>query len=198
MRCFHSTSPGRSTALSGGLGLAASLALMATATGCTTTIAFEGKTPIAIEGVAPPAKPLEPKKLSRVLLSEKKIEITEKIQFGLDNSTILPESFSLLDEISQVMKDHPEVKKVAIEGHASADGDDNHNLVLSDARAKAVMAYMVTKGGIDPKRLSAEGFGEKKPIADNNTEEGRIKNRRVEFNIVEREATKAEKIRGAK
>jgi outer membrane protein OmpA-like peptidoglycan-associated protein len=159
-------------------------------TGCSVTMVFEGKTPIAIEGIAPG----KPKTLAatpgRVHLSDKKIEITEMVQFGLDNATILPESFSLLDEVTQVIKDHPELKKIAIEGHASADGDDNHNLVLSDQRAKAVMAYIVAKG-VDQKRLSAEGFGEKRPIADNNTEEGRIKNRRVEFNIVERGAAAA-------
>lgn len=177
--------------------VAFALALGAGLAGCTTTIAFEGKTPIAIEGVAPPKPKIISQKASRVVVTESKLEINEKIQFGLDNSTILPESFGLLDEITQVIKDHPELKKIAIEGHASADGDDNHNLVLSDARAKAVMAYIVGKG-VDAKRLTAEGFGEKRPIADNNTEEGRIKNRRVEFNIVERDrtvldATKAKK-----
>lgn len=168
--------------------IAASLALAGGLAGCTTTVLWEGKTPIAVEGVAPPrVKKLAPR-ATRVIVSEKKIEITEKIQFDLNKATILPESFSLLDEITQVIKDHPEIKKVAIEGHASSDGDDNQNLTLSDGRAKAVMAYIVTKG-VDAKRLTAEGFGEKKPIADNNTEEGRIKNRRVEFNILERDAS---------
>ncbi len=192
----HQSAGSRQTATSRFLVLTA-LALAAPLAGCTTTIVFEGKTPIAIEGIAPPRPKSISKKAGRVIVTEKKLEIGEKIQFGLDNATILSESFSLLDEITQVIKEHPELKKVAIEGHASADGDDNHNLVLSDQRAKAVMAYIVAKG-VDPKRLSAEGFGEKKPIGDNNTEEGRVKNRRVEFNIVERAAAPSDAIKGKK
>lgn len=157
--------------------------------GCSTTIVFEGKTPIAIQGQAPAPKPKPKIKPAAALavLTDKKIEIKEMVQFDLNSPVIKPESFQLLNDVAKILKDHPEVKKVAIEGHASADGDDNQNLLLSDARAKSVMAYLV-KEGIDAKRLSAQGFGEKKPIADNNTEEGRIKNRRVEFNIVERDA----------
>jgi OOP family OmpA-OmpF porin len=159
------------------------------AAGCSTTIQFEGSTPIAIQGEGPKPKPKTLKKEAlKAVLTANKIEIKEMVQFDLNSPVIKPESFQLLDDVAKIMKDHPEVKKVAIEGHASADGDDNQNLLLSDARAKSVMAYLTTKGGVDPKRLTAEGFGEKKPIADNNTEEGRIKNRRVEFNVVERDA----------
>lgn len=163
--------------------------LGAFAAGCHTSIAFDGGTPIAIQGDAPKPKPKLTAAATKAVLKGKKIEIAEMVQFELNSSVIRAESFGLLDDVAKVMKDHPEVKKVAIEGHASADGDDNQNLLLSDARAKSVMAYLVAKGGIDQKRMTAEGFGEKKPIADNNTEEGRIKNRRVEFNVVETEGT---------
>ena len=67
-------------------------------------------------------------------------------------------------------------------------GDKNLNLKLSDARAKAVMKYLVDHG-IEKDRLTAKGFGSTKPIADNATEEGKEKNRRVEFNIVEQAVT---------
>jgi len=161
-------------------------ALSILAVGCSTTIAFEGATPITITGEGPKPKPkIQPKAL-KAALTGNKIEIKEMVQFDLNSPVIKPESFALLDDVAKIMKDHPELTKIAIEGHASADGDDNQNLLLSDARAKSVMAYLVAKGGIDAKRMTAEGFGEKKPIADNNTEEGRIKNRRVEFNVVER------------
>lgn len=172
-----------------------SLALLGVlAAGCHTSIAFDGGTPIAIQGDAPKPKVRVNAAATKAILKGKKIEITEMVQFELNSSVIRAESFGLLDDVAKVIKDHPEIKKVAIEGHASADGDDNQNLLLSDARAKSVMAYLVTKGGIDQNRLSAEGFGEKKPIADNNTEEGRIKNRRVEFNVVESDpAAAAEK-----
>ncbi len=163
--------------------------LAAAAFGCTSTIQFEGGTPIAIqaEGPKPKPKPQVTMKTAKAVLTATKIEIKEMVQFELNSAVIRPESFALLDEIAKIMKDHPEVKKVAIEGHASADGDDQQNLILSDKRAKSVLAYLTTKGGVDAKRMTAEGFGEKKPIADNNTEEGRIKNRRVEFNVVERD-----------
>lgn len=137
---------------------------------------------------APPPKE-EPKPPPRVEVRDNKIEIREKIQFELAKATIKEESFSLLDEIVQVIKDNPHIKKIAIEGHASSDGDDGFNMKLSDDRSKSVMKYLVDHG-IDEKALTAKGFGETKPIADNETEEGRVKNRRVEFNIVEQDVTK--------
>lgn len=160
-----------------------SCALLAFTTGCTGLVVYEGEGPITITADAAAPKPKVKK--SKAILSAMKIEITEKVQFEKDQAVIKPESFELLDDVVQVFKEHPDIKKVAIEGHASSDGDDNHNLQLSDARAKSVMAYLVSHG-VEADRMTAQGFGEKKPIADNNTEEGREKNRRVEFNVVER------------
>lgn len=151
---------------------------------CNTTIFYEGAGPISISGEAKARKKIPLKKV-KAALRNKKIEIDEKVQFEVNQAIIKPESDELLEDVAQVMRDNPHVKKIAIEGHASADGDDGQNLKLSDARAKAVMAHLVAKGKIDPSRLTAEGFGEKRPIADNNTEEGREKNRRVEFNVVD-------------
>ncbi len=168
-------------------------AFVALGAGCGSKVVFEGQTGLPITGetvAAPKPKLVVKPEVRRVVLHDNNIEIKEKIQFELNKATILPESFSLLDEIGAVIKSHPEIKKIAIEGHASSDGAKQQNLLLSDARAKSVMEYLVTKGTIDKTRLSAEGFGDKKPIADNNTEEGRVKNRRVEFNIVEREGDK--------
>jgi OOP family OmpA-OmpF porin len=154
-------------------------------TGCTSTVVFSGDGAIAIAGQAKiPEIKMDAKKM-KAKFSEKKIEIDEKVQFEINRADIKPESHALLADVAQVMKEHPEVTLLAIEGHASSDGDANQNLLLSDARSKAVMAYLVTQG-IDAKRMRAEGFGAKRPIADNNTEEGREKNRRVEFNIVEK------------
>jgi len=162
---------------------------LASLAGCGSTVVFEGKTGIAISGTPPPRiKKIQPN-LGRVLVTAKAIEITEKIQFQVDSPVILQDSFSLLDEIAKVMNDHPELKKVSIEGHASAEGDPGHNRTLSDARAKSVMTYLTTKGAVDATRLTAQGFGADHPIGDNATEEGRVKNR-VEFNIVERDDSK--------
>lgn len=131
---------------------------------------------------APPAPP------PRVELRADKIQINEKIQFDHNASTIKPVSFSLLDEIGDVIRKNAHIKKLSIEGHASSEGDANHNKKLSDARAKAVLAYLVGKG-IEGNRLTAKGFGVEKPIASNDTDAGKEQNRRVEFNILEQEVT---------
>jgi outer membrane protein OmpA-like peptidoglycan-associated protein len=170
--------------------LASALALSACGGGA---LPLEGA--IAITGTPPapppppPAKEEPPPPPARVEIRNNKIEFKEKIQFENNKSVILPQSFSLLDDITKIIKDGEHIKKISIEGHASAEGDAKRNLTLSDERAKAVMKYIVDKG-IDAKRLSAKGFGITKPIADNATEEGREKNRRVEFNIIEQDVTK--------
>lgn len=161
--------------------------------GCKTTIFYEGSGPISIQGEAKRVRKKAALKKLKAALRDKKIEINEKVQFEVDQATIKSDSFELLNDVAQVMKENPQVKKVAIEGHASADGEDQHNLTLSDSRAKAVMAYLVAKGGVDAGRLTAEGFGEKRPIADNNTEDGRETNRRVEFNVVDDKDAKKKK-----
>jgi outer membrane protein OmpA-like peptidoglycan-associated protein len=170
-------------------------ALALSACGGGTTV-FTGAGAISIVGTPPAPPPPPPPKVEeppppppRVEVRDNKIEFKEKIQFENNKSVILPQSFSLLDDIVKVIKDNEHIKKIAIEGHASAEGDAKHNMTLSDERAKAVMKYCVDHG-IDAKRLTAKGFGVTKPIADNATEEGREKNRRVEFNIVEQDVTK--------
>jgi outer membrane protein OmpA-like peptidoglycan-associated protein len=172
-------------------------ALAVTACGGGTQV-FQGAGAIGITGTppAPPPPPPPPKKEEpppapppRVEVRDNKIEFKEKIQFENNKSVILPQSFSLLDDIVKVIKENPHIKKLAIEGHASAEGDAKKNLKLSDDRAKAVMKYC-TDHGIEAARLTAKGFGITKPIADNATEEGKEKNRRVEFNIVEQDITK--------
>ena len=171
-------------------------ALALSACGGGTTV-FQGAGAISIVGTppAPPPPPPEPKKEEppapppRVEVRDNKIEFKEKIQFETAKSVILPQSFSLLDDIVKVIKENDHIKKLAIEGHASAEGDPKKNLKLSDDRSKSVLKYIVDHG-IDAGRLTAKGYGITKPIADNTTEEGREKNRRVEFNIVEQDITK--------
>ena len=83
------------------------------------------------------------------------------------------------------MKDHPEIKKVRVEGHTDNRGGKAKNQSLSAKRAAAVVQWLVKKGGIDKSRLTSVGIGMEKPIDDNATEEGRRVNRRVEFHIVD-------------
>jgi OOP family OmpA-OmpF porin len=122
--------------------------------------------------------------VKHVQVKDDQIVIDEKIQFSVNKSDILPASNGLLDEIASTMKEHPEIKKVEVQGHASSEGGADLNKKLSDARAKAVAAALVTRG-IPADALTAKGYGIDVPLGDNKTEEGREKNRRVEFHITD-------------
>jgi outer membrane protein OmpA-like peptidoglycan-associated protein len=101
------------------------------------------------------------------------------INFDSGKSTIKNESMPVVDQIIEMLNQAPDIQ-ISIEGHTDSDGKNESNLKLSEARAKAVVEA-ITKGGIDAARLSSAGFGEEKPIADNSTDEGKAKNRRVEL-----------------
>ena len=101
------------------------------------------------------------------------------INFDTGKSTMKPESKPIIEQIVQMLKANPEVK-ISVEGHTDNVGNSRSNKILSGDRAKAVATAIIAQG-IDAKRLSSVGHGQDKPIADNNTEEGRAKNRRVEI-----------------
>jgi outer membrane protein OmpA-like peptidoglycan-associated protein len=172
-------------------------ALSVGAAGCGGVTQFAGSQPFTIAGTPPPpppppppAPPPEPPKPPpRVELRDNKIEFKEKIQFEANKAVIKAESFSLLHDIGEVIKQNAQLKKLSIEGHASAEGDAKKNKKLSDERAQSVMKHLVDKEGIDAKRLAAKGWGVEKPIAPNDTAEGKEKNRRVEFLVVEQDVT---------
>ena len=113
-----------------------------------------------------------------------RIEITEMIQFETASATITAESQSIIDEIAQVMENHPEAQLVRIEGHTDNVGDRQMNMDLSEQRANAVREALMERG-ISEDRMSVVGLGPDEPIADNETDEGRAENRRVEFHIEE-------------
>ena len=104
------------------------------------------------------------------------------IQFETAKDVLKSESYPALDRVVYIMNKHPEYD-LAIDGHTDSQGDDAMNLDLSKRRAKRAMDYLISKG-INKDRLSSEGFGETRPVADNGTSEGRAQNRRVEFRIV--------------
>ncbi|MEM1028761.1 MAG: OmpA family protein [Myxococcota bacterium] len=108
------------------------------------------------------------------------IVIIEKVFFRTSSAEILPKSFAVLDNVAQVINAHPEVGRVQVEGHTDARGSAAYNKGLSQRRANSVLEYLVRKG-VDRKRLVAVGFGPDRPIATNDTEDGRSKNRRVDF-----------------
>jgi len=101
------------------------------------------------------------------------------INFDTNKATIKPESQGIIDQIVELMKSQPGLK-LSIEGHTDSQGTPAGNKTLSLNRAKAVIKA-VAAGGIPESRLSAVGWGQEKPVADNRTEEGRAKNRRVEI-----------------
>ena len=100
--------------------------------------------------------------------------------FDFDKSEVKSESLPLLDHIAKIMNDNPKMK-VQIEGHTDSKGSVEYNQGLSERRANAIKSSLVKRTMVDAKRLSAVGFGEGKPIATNDTEAGRAKNRRVDL-----------------
>ncbi len=104
------------------------------------------------------------------------------IQFESGSDIIRKTSYPVLDEVVKVMIENPDYD-LEINGHTDNQGDEDKNLQLSERRANAVKKYLADKG-VEENRMIAKGYGESKPIADNNTTEGRSKNRRVEFKVI--------------
>ena len=107
------------------------------------------------------------------------------MQFDTDKATIRKVSDQLLEEVAGVLKEHPELTKLEVQGHTDNRGGEKHNEKLSQARAEAVVKAMV-KRGIAADRLSAKGYGQGTPVQTNDTVEGRQANRRVQFKILEK------------
>ncbi len=112
------------------------------------------------------------------LLNEGRL-VTYGITFNSGSASILPESYGVLKKIAGVINDNS--ISVNIIGHTDGDGDENSNQELSEARAEAVKSTLVQEFGVDSALLTAEGRGESEPVSNNNTSEGKAKNRRVEF-----------------
>lgn len=101
------------------------------------------------------------------------------IQFETGKAVIRKTSYSILDNVAQVMKENPDYF-LDIKGHTDNQGDSEKNRQLSSDRAESVRSYLISKG-IDASRMTAEGFGDTIPVMSNDTKEGRAANRRVEF-----------------
>ncbi|MEL6342772.1 MAG: OmpA family protein [Myxococcota bacterium] len=124
-------------------------------------------------------------KPSLIELTEERIELRDSVYFETAKSVIKPESYPLLNEVVQVMKDHPEILLLRIEGHTDSRGSAAYNLNLSKDRAASVRQYLID-GGVSPERLVSEGFGESRPIDPAQTAAAYEKNRRVDFFIADR------------
>ena len=124
------------------------------------------------KGCPPPPPPVP------VYIPEAKKELVlERVYFETDSATLKPESAVTLDKVAASLKEFPDVK-IQVAGHTDSSGSNAHNLKLSEARATSVMNYLISHG-VPPSMLSAKGYGESEPVADNKTKEGKAQNRRV-------------------
>jgi outer membrane protein OmpA-like peptidoglycan-associated protein len=118
------------------------------------------------------------KKLYDRIIAEGKF-VTRGILFDVNKSTIKGESMGTINEIVELMQEHPDLK-FRIEGHTDSDGDDSYNQKLSEERSASVKKILI-QSGVDASRLDSKGYGESKPVDENSTPEGKANNRRVEF-----------------
>ncbi|MEC8848381.1 MAG: OmpA family protein [Pseudomonadota bacterium] len=143
-------------------------------------------TPQPVRVVAPPPCELPPPGES-LNLTNCKIDdriVLEGLEFEIDSAEIRSDERDILDLLAKELRERREIK-VAIHGHTDSTASDEYNQTLSERRADAVKTYLAEEGvAID--RISTRGFGESMPIADNDTDEGRARNRRVELVITER------------
>lgn len=139
--------------------------------------------PVAVEKPAPVEKPVAPveEKAAPVEVEEKANFNFSNVQFEFNSDVLKTASFDILDQVVRALKQNPSAK-LTLNGNSSAEGTPEHNLSLSVDRANSVKSYLVN-AGINAANLTVKGFGAKKPITSNDTEEGRALNRRVEFKI---------------
>jgi outer membrane protein OmpA-like peptidoglycan-associated protein len=109
------------------------------------------------------------------------IRILQQVKFKTGSAEIV-ESDSVLSAVTQIMKEHSELRKIRVEGHTDNKGNAAYNKHLSEKRAASVAKWLVDHG-VDKTRIASQGFGAERPIDTNTTEEGRANNRRVEFHI---------------
>ncbi len=129
----------------------------------------------------------DPKKngCPRVIVTDKQVLILQKVEFDFDRATIKPVSNPLLDDVAATLKAHQELLVLEVQGHTDNKGGKFYNQALSGKRADAVRRALI-KRGVAAGRLRSKGYGQAKPVASNDTEEGRATNRRVQFEIVKR------------
>lgn len=117
--------------------------------------------------------------------------VIENVYFDFDKATLREDSYPALDEVVRMLNYYPNME-IELSAHTDSKGSDAYNLRLSDARAKSVMDYLLSKG-IDPARLTSKGYGESQPVAQNtnvdgsDNPEGRQQNRRTEFKVLKKE-----------
>ncbi len=169
--------------------LALGVVLAMTVMGCKAQVRVQASTKPAPEPekVAEPAPaPEEPKQGEQIVLPE-------QIEFELDEARIkqTPKTLETLQKLADIMKAHPNVTKLRIEGHTDNTGSARHNDKLSKARAEAVAKWLV-QHEIEQGRLVTAGFGAKKPLVPNDSADHRATNRRTEYYVEELDGKKVD------
>ncbi|RYE83186.1 MAG: OmpA family protein, partial [Myxococcales bacterium] len=116
-------------------------------------------------------------------VTKTEVKINEKIQFAFGKATIDPASNDLLQDLAEVINDNTQIEFIEVAGHADTVGDDRTNQALTRQRAAAV-TQALARLGVDPHRMSPQGYGFYCPLDPADTEEAREKNRRVEFKLL--------------
>ncbi|MFT3927634.1 MAG: OmpA family protein [Myxococcales bacterium] len=135
-------------------------------------------------GCPAPAPPPPPARPPVAVLEKGEIKIRERIEFAVNKDSILPGSTPVLEAVEEVLKAHPEVKRLRVEGHTDSRGGEARNMELSRKRAASVTRWLV-EHGIEAERLESVGCGPRRPREPNITAGSRRKNRRVEFHLVD-------------
>jgi OOP family OmpA-OmpF porin len=117
-----------------------------------------------------------------VMVTATRLEIPQRILFQSGTDEIDASSIPVLDAVVRALQANEQVRSVVVEGHTDSGGPADYNRTLSARRAETVKRYL-TDRGVAAGRLSTKGVGPDRPIADNGTPDGRVKNRRVEFVI---------------
>ncbi|MDP3785719.1 MAG: OmpA family protein [Undibacterium sp.] len=138
--------------------------------------------PVAPTVVTPPPPPPPLVVKSAPVVTSEKVTFAADAFFDFDKSVLKSEAKVKLDDMASKLKD-VNLEVIVAVGHTDSVGPDAYNQKLSVRRSDAVKAYIISRG-IDAKRVFSEGKGEKQPVADNKTKEGRAKNRRVEIEVV--------------
>lgn len=110
----------------------------------------------------------------------------ENVYFDTEKSTIKPESYAVLNEVGEILEKWPELR-IEIGGHTDDTGTEEFNKDLSQARAGAVREYLTSKFSLKRSQYTSKGYGESRPVASNESPDGRARNRRVEFTVQNRE-----------
>jgi outer membrane protein OmpA-like peptidoglycan-associated protein len=164
--------------------------VLLTMVGCHAQVRVQAKTepPPAPAEPEPPPPPPEPEPVVG-----EQIVLPDQIDFELNDSRIrqTPETLSTLDKLADLMKKHPHVTKLRIEGHTDNLGSKKLNNKLSKARADAVARWL-SEHEIDAQRLVTVGFGSKRPLKPNDSEANRAQNRRTEYYVEELDGKKVQ------